>query len=89
VNLDEACRKQQLGEGWFKTLSDVPKRAISMSCQQIMRSKSIIASVPDARKASAVKASVGGAVSPAVPASILQRHSDCTLYLDDASGAML
>ncbi len=89
VNLDEACRRQQLGEGWFKGLSDVPMQAISMSCRQIMKSKSVIASVPDARKATAVKASVQGPVSPAVPASILQRHSDCTVYVDDASGAML
>jgi glucosamine-6-phosphate deaminase len=54
-----------------------------------MKSKSVIASVPDARKATAVKASLQGPVSPAVPASILQGHSDCTVYVDDASGSML
>lgn len=89
VNLDEACRKQQLGEGWFGSLGDVPKQAISMSCLQIMKSKAIIASVPDARKANAVKASLRGPVTPAVPSSILQGHADCTVYVDEASGALV
>jgi glucosamine-6-phosphate deaminase len=89
VTLDEACRKQQMGEGWFPTLADVPQRAISMSCRQIMKSRCLIVSVPDARKAVAVKASVKGPVTPMAPASILQRHEDCVLYLDKASASLL
>lgn len=89
VNLDEACRRQQLGEGWFATFDDVPKQAISMSIRLIMQSRCIVASVPDARKAEAVRASVRGAVTPLVPASILQRHPDCTIYLDPASASLL
>jgi len=82
VNLDEACRRQQLGEGWFPTLADVPSRAISMSVKQILKSRSLICSVPDARKATAVKNSVEGPVTPDVPASILQRHGQTRLFVD-------
>ncbi len=89
VELDEACRKQQLGEGWFPALEDVPRRAISMSIRQIMKSGTIICSVPDARKADAVKNALEGAVSPQVPASILQDHPDCRLYLDRAAASLL
>jgi glucosamine-6-phosphate deaminase len=89
VNLDEACRRQQLGEGWFATLDDVPCQAISMSIRQIMRSRAVIASVPDARKAEAVRRSAQGEVSPLAPASILQRHPDATLYLDPDSARLL
>jgi glucosamine-6-phosphate deaminase len=89
VELDDACRRQQLGEGWFQTLENVPRQAISMSIQQIMKGTSIIASVPDARKAEAVKKAVEGNVTPDCPSSILQEHPDCTLYLDRASSALL
>ena len=89
VNLDEACRKQQMGEGWFKTIEDVPKRAISMSIKQIMKSKAIICSVPDLRKAKAVKGSVEGEVSTLVPASILQQHGATQVYLDKDSASLL
>src|SRR5688500_8046675 len=89
VNLDEACRKQQLGEGWFPTLADVPTQAISMSVKQIMKSKAIVCTVPDRRKAEAVRNSVKGEVSPQVPASILQRHSNTALYLDRESASLL
>jgi glucosamine-6-phosphate deaminase len=89
VNLDEACRKQQLGEGWFPTLADVPTQAISMSIRQIMKAAAIVCTVPDARKAVAVRAAVEGPVTPDVPASILQRHAATTLYLDLASAQML
>jgi glucosamine-6-phosphate deaminase len=89
VNLDDACRRQQLGEGWFPTFEDVPKQAISMSIRQIMKSRCIVASVPDQRKAEAVRASLQGEVTPQVPASILQQHPDCTLYLDPASASLL
>lgn len=89
VDLDDACRRQQLGEGWFQTLEDVPHQAISMSIQQIMKSTSIIASVPDTRKAEAVKKAVEGNVTPDCPSSILQDHPDCSIYLDRASSALL
>ncbi|WP_437192384.1 glucosamine-6-phosphate deaminase [Planctomicrobium sp. SH527] len=82
VNLDEACRLQQLGEGWFPTLDDVPKQAISMSVRQILKSRNLICSVPDARKATAVKNSVEGPVTPEVPGSILQQHPAATLFID-------
>jgi len=89
VSLDEACRRQQLGEGWFHTFADVPKQAITMSINQIVKSKHIICSVPDSRKAMAVKNSLEQAVSDLYPASILQLHPACTFYLDEASAALL
>ncbi|EAQ77275.1 glucosamine-6-phosphate deaminase [Blastopirellula marina] len=89
VELDEACRNQQAGEGWFATLDDVPTRAISMSCQQILRTKTIICSVPDERKAIAVRNTVEGPVTPEVPASILQTHAEIALFLDKASASEL
>ncbi len=89
VNLDEACRQQQFGEGWFPTFDAVPEKAISMSVRQIMKSGSIICTVPDERKAEAVRNSVEGEVSPEVPASILQQHGDCGLYLDGPGASLL
>jgi len=89
VDLDEACRRQQLGEGWFESLEDVPRRAISMSVRQIMASRAIVCTVPDARKAEAVRKSVEGPVTPEVPASILQEHAAATLYLDQGSASEL
>jgi len=89
VDLDEACRRQQLGEGWFKTLDAVPRRAISMSVRQIMASRDIVCTVPDRRKAEAVRATVEGPVTPDVPASILQEHPSATLYLDAESASLL
>jgi len=89
VTLDEACRKQQMGEGWFPTLADVPQQAISMSIKQIMRSRQILCIAPDARKAKAIKACFDGDVSPLAPASILQRHPDTIIYLDNESAALL
>ena len=89
VDLDEACRKQQFGEGWFPELDAVPRKAISMSIQQIMLSSHLIVSVPDERKANAVKEALKGSVTPAVPASILQRHASCHLFLDQASASLL
>ena len=89
VSLDEACRRQQLGEGWFHTFDDVPKQAITMSINQIVKSKHIICSVPDSRKAMAVKNTLEQSVSNLYPASILQLHPACTFYLDEASAALL
>lgn len=89
ADLDEKCRLQQVGEGWFGGLDDVPKQAISMSIKQIMKSKSIICSVPDERKARAVKDCVLGEVSTMHPASILQDHPHCTIYLDSGSASLI
>jgi len=89
VNLDEACRKQQLGEGWFPTFDDVPKQAISMSINQIMKTKSIICTVPDLRKANAVKKAVKGPVTNMAPSSIMQKHAATWLYLDKESASLL
>jgi glucosamine-6-phosphate deaminase len=89
VELDEACRRQQLGEGWFESLGAVPERAISMSVRQIMKSRAIVCTVPDARKATAVARALNGPVTPDLPASILQRHPDCHLYLDVYSAGEL
>jgi glucosamine-6-phosphate deaminase len=89
VSLDDICRRQQMGEGWFSSLEEVPATAISMSVRQICLSQNIICTVPDSRKAEAVKNSLEGPVTPMVPASILQQHSDCWFYLDHASAALL
>ncbi|HUE43643.1 MAG TPA: glucosamine-6-phosphate deaminase [Candidatus Sulfotelmatobacter sp.] len=89
VELDEACRSQQVNEGWFKTISDVPARAISMSVKQILKSKEIIAIVPGAQKARAVKACLEGEISPTAPASILRNHPNTTVYLDTESASLL
>lgn len=89
VKLDEACRQQQIGEGWFKTMKEVPERAISISIKQLMKAKTLISVVPDARKAKAVKLCMEGTVSPHAPASIMRTHPDVTLYLDKQSSALL
>jgi len=89
VTLDEACRRQQLGEGWFATLADVPQRAITMSIRQILKTKKILCIVPDARKAAAVKACFEGEISPLAPASILRTHPKTTVYVDIHSAARL
>lgn len=89
VDLDEACRKQQFGEGWFPDLASVPGQAISMSIRQIMKSQTIICSVPDQRKAEAAKATIEGPVTPLAPASILQQHPNAFLFLDQESSSLL
>jgi glucosamine-6-phosphate deaminase len=87
--LDEACRRQQLGEGWFPRLEDVPARAISMSIRQILKSREILAVVPDRRKAVAVRDSLELPVSPTRPASALRNHPRTTLFLDPDSASLL
>jgi glucosamine-6-phosphate deaminase len=89
VNLDEACRKQQVGEAWFADISQVPKRAISMSARQILKATEILAVVPGPRKAQAVKACLEGTISPTAPASILRTHPNATVYLDKNSASLL
>jgi len=89
VQLDDACRRQQVGEGWFASMSQVPQSAISMSIRQILRAKEIICVVPDERKAAPVKAALEGPVTPDVPASALREHGNVTVYLDSASASLL
>jgi glucosamine-6-phosphate deaminase len=89
VSLDEDCRRQQVSEGWFTDLSQVPRKAMSMSVRQILKAKEIIAVVPDARKAPAVKACLEDKISPSAPASILRTHPNTTVFLDRYSAALL
>jgi glucosamine-6-phosphate deaminase len=89
VELDEACRRQQLGEGWFASIEEVPRKAISMSVRQILKSREIICVVPDKRKAQAVADCFEGEISPDVPASILRSHEKTTVYLDQDSASLL
>jgi glucosamine-6-phosphate deaminase len=89
VDLDEACRRQQVGEGWFAHLEEVPTRAISMSIRQMMKAEELLVIVPDERKAAAVKASLEGEITPQVPASIIRTHPNVTLFLDEPAASML
>ena len=89
VNLDEPCRRQQVGEGWFADISQVPTHAISMSPRQILKARELVVVVPDQRKARAVKACLEGEISPLAPASILRRHPKATIYLDTDSASLL
>jgi glucosamine-6-phosphate deaminase len=89
VELDESCRRQQVGEGWFADIVEVPRQAITMSIRQILKAREIIASVPDARKAAAVRACCEGEISPLLPASALRMHPNATLFLDLESAALL
>jgi glucosamine-6-phosphate deaminase len=89
VRLDEACRRQQVGEGWFRSIDDVPAQAITMSISQILRSRAIVAVVPEARKAEAVRRCFEGDISPDAPASALRTHADTSVFLDVDSAALL
>ena len=89
VDLDDVCRRQQVGEGWFANLSEVPRQAISMSVQRVLKAREIVAIVPDARKAHAVRLCIEGEISPMAPASILRTHPATTLYLDTESASLL
>lgn len=89
VDLDEACRRQQWGEGWFPTLEDVPRQAITLSVQQLMKVNQVITVVPDERKAAAAKACLEGPVSPEAPASILRNHPGNHFYFDRAAASLL
>ncbi len=89
VKLDDACRRQQVGEGWFASIDEVPDTAISMSIQQMLKAREMIVVVPDERKAAAVREALEGEVTPAVPASILRRHPNATIYLDEPAASLL
>lgn len=89
VDLDEACRKQQVGEGHFPSVDAVPREALTLTCPALMRAEHLICCIPDARKANAVKCSVEGPISEACPGSLLRTHPDATLYLDRQSASLL
>jgi len=89
LHLDERCRRQQFGEGWFSSFEEVPRQGLSMSIRQIMKSKAIICTVPDERKAEAVRNAIEGPVTPLAPASVLQQHDQATIYLDPPAASFL
>jgi glucosamine-6-phosphate deaminase len=89
VQLDEQCRKQQLGEGWFAKMDEIPAQAISMSVRQILKSRQLVVTVPEMRKARAVKEALEGPVTPDCPASILQQHENCSIFLDEPAASLL
>jgi glucosamine-6-phosphate deaminase len=89
VALDDACRRQQLGEGWFPSFDAVPSRAISMSVRRILSGRALVCTVPDRRKAEAVRGALEGPLTPTCPASILRQHAECDLFLDRASASLL
>ena len=89
VSLDEICRKQQVGEGHFPTIDDVPRQAITLTCTGLMRSETLICCVPEARKAQAVRNSLRGEIATSCPGSLLRTHPHATIYLDQESAAQL
>ena len=89
VELDEACRRQQVGEGWFESIEAVPRQAISMSIKQILKAGNVLCVVPDQRKAMAVRDCLELAISQSHPASALQLHARASIYLDTESAALL
>ncbi len=86
VDLNDTCKKQQVGEGWFATPDDVPKQAISMTCWQIMQCKKIVTCAPGAVKANAIKWSLYENLSNQYPGTLLRFHPDWALFLDADSG---
>ena len=87
--LDEVCRHQQYGEGWFPTMDAVPKYAVTMSCKQIMSAAVIVNTVPDTRKAQAVKLALEGPITNMVPATIMRNHANYNVFLDAEAAALL
>lgn len=89
VTLDEICRKQQVGEGHFPAIDDVPRQAITLTCTGLMRSENIICCVPEARKAQAVRNALQGEIATSCPGSLLRSHPNATIYLDQESASQL
>ena len=89
VPLDEKCRMQQVGEGWFPDLAAVPTHAFSMTVKQIMWSKAIVCTCPDERKAEAVRNCLEGKITNMVPGTILQMHADCQVFIDPPAASLL
>jgi glucosamine-6-phosphate deaminase len=88
VNLNEKCKKQQVNEGWFATIADVPETAVSMTVYQIMQSKAIISCVPYKAKAEAVKFTLEREIQNLYPATILKKHNNVVLFLDEESASL-
>jgi glucosamine-6-phosphate deaminase len=89
VVLDEDCRHQQVGEGHFANMEAVPREALTLTCPALFRVKSWICSVPEARKAKAVRSSLEGPISTLCPGSLVRTHPNATVYLDTDSSALL
>lgn len=89
VELDDVCRQQQVNDGCFATLDDVPKQAMTMTMSLIMNIPEAICVVPTIRKANAVYRALCGEVTTACPSSILRNHPNAALYLDKDSASML
>lgn len=89
VNLNDTCKMQQVGEGWFSSVEEVPRQAISMSVSQIMKCKKIVCCVPDKRKANAIRLLVQNEVTPMIPATKLKEHPSVTVFLDNDSSSMM
>lgn len=89
VTLDRRCREQQVGEGWFRTIDDVPTEAITMCVKEIMKSKHIVSAVPHEVKAEAIYNTITGRISQDVPATILKTHPDWNLFIDKDSASKL
>jgi glucosamine-6-phosphate deaminase len=89
VKLDEACRRQQLGEGWFPTMKEVPEEAISLTIPAIMASKAVSLVAPGRRKAQAIHDTVYSDISTACPATILRKHPDTTFFIDEDAASLL
>lgn len=89
VELDQPCRQQQVNDGCFPSLADVPTHALTLTIPALMHAEVLVCSVPGPRKAEAVRSTVRGPIATSCPASVLRRHSSATLYLDEASAALL
>ncbi len=89
VELDERCRMQQVGDGHFATLEDVPREALTLTCPALTRARHMICCVPEKRKAEAVRCALEGPLTPACPASLLRTHPKATIYLDTESASLL
>ncbi|MBQ9097379.1 MAG: 6-phosphogluconolactonase [Clostridia bacterium] len=89
VNLNDTCKQQQVGEGWFATVDDVPKQAVSMTVHQILQCEKIVSCVPYKVKANAIKATLENDVTNTIPATIMKGHKDFVLYVDRDSASLV
>ncbi len=89
VKMDDACRRQQVGEGWFPSLADVPETALTLTIPAIMDSRYISCTVPDERKSDAVYNTLEKEINTSCPASVLRRHNNAVLFLDRFSAIKL
>lgn len=89
VELDETCRRQQVGEGHFPDLNAVPREAVTLTCPALMNAENLVCCVPEARKAKAVQASLEGPVTEACPGSLIRTHPNAYLYFDRESAALV